>query len=175
MKEKILDLFYRGFSYNQIRKELGCSKGTISYHCSKLVNDRRNNISHSTIVRIRELHASGVRINDICFELGISAWAIRKYCGIRRKKGGIKKSRSQSVIDWRQRMKVRAVEYKGGRCETCGYDKCMAALEFHHKNPLKKDFRISSTTRGWSKLKIELDKCSLLCANCHRELHNKGE
>ena len=73
-------------------------------------------------------------------------------------------------------MKVKAVEYKGGRCEKCGYDKNIAAMEFHHKNPLEKDFGIGSgCTMGWIKLKRELDKCSLLCANCHREEHNKGE
>ncbi len=58
-------------------------------------------------------------------------------------------------------------------CSLCGYDKCRAALEFHHKNPHKKDFTIATR---WcisrKKLERELKKCMLLCANCHRELHN---
>ena len=70
-------------------------------------------------------------------------------------------------------MKQMAVEYLGGRCESCGYDKCIAALEFHHKDPSKKDFSVSTdgTTKSWEKLKAEIEKCSLLCSNCHREEH----
>lgn len=55
----------------------------------------------------------------------------------------------------------------------CGYSKCIAALDFHHTDPSKKDFGISSGgyTRSFEKIKDELDKCILVCANCHRELH----
>ncbi len=68
-----------------------------------------------------------------------------------------------------------AVEYKGGKCERCGYDRCMEALEFHHLDPIHKDFNISSKgyTRSWKKVQSELDKCVMLCANCHRETHAK--
>lgn len=63
------------------------------------------------------------------------------------------------------------VEYKGGKCEECGYDKCNAALDFHHRDPFQKDFTIStSRKRTLDELKKEVDKCSLLCANCHREV-----
>jgi len=69
-----------------------------------------------------------------------------------------------------------AVAYKGDKCERCGYDHCIDALEFHHIDPTQKDFSISSKgyTRSWSKVKEELDKCMILCANCHRELHAKS-
>lgn len=76
------------------------------------------------------------------------------------------------VADYRRRMKARAVEYKGGMCEVCGYTKCQAALEFHHRDPLEKDFRISQgNSWSWAKIQPELDKCALLCATCHREEH----
>ena len=73
----------------------------------------------------------------------------------------------------RKKIKEMAVEYKGGKCICCGYNKCIGALEFHHLDPNGKDFNISAKgiTRAWSKVKEELDKCVLLCANCHRELH----
>jgi len=73
----------------------------------------------------------------------------------------------------RKKIRQMAVEYKGGRCEQCGYNRCIDALEFHHANSSGKDFSISEKgyTRSWSKVKEELDKCMLLCANCHRELH----
>jgi len=66
-----------------------------------------------------------------------------------------------------------AVEYKGGKCEICGYDRCIEALEFHHKSISSKDFGISAKgyTRSWKKVMEELDKCIIVCANCHRELH----
>ena len=66
-----------------------------------------------------------------------------------------------------------AIEYKGGKCMICGYDKCNKALEFHHIDSGRKDFGISAKgyTRSWQKVKSELEKCILICANCHRELH----
>ena len=77
----------------------------------------------------------------------------------------------------RQRMyqtnnKKKAVEDLGGKCQICGYNKCIEALDFHHINPKDKTFNIA-TKMGMSfeKLKPELDKCILLCSNCHRELH----
>ena len=66
-----------------------------------------------------------------------------------------------------------AITYKGGKCQCCGYNRCLGALEFHHIDPSSKDFGISSKgyTRSWDKVKSELDKCVLVCANCHREIH----
>ena len=74
----------------------------------------------------------------------------------------------------RKKLKLLAVEYKGGKCECCGYDKFIGALEFHHREPEQKEFSIAKSghTRSWDKLKLEVDKCDLLCANnCHREKH----
>jgi hypothetical protein len=66
----------------------------------------------------------------------------------------------------------RLIDYKGGRCEVCGYNKCIAALDFHHIDPNAKLFGIAqSLTRDWISLILEADKCLLLCSNCHRELH----
>ena len=72
---------------------------------------------------------------------------------------------------YRQDIKRQLVEYKGGKCQICGYDKCQEALEFHHLDPNEKSFQISGGTKSFESLKPEVDKCVLLCANCHRELH----
>ena len=74
----------------------------------------------------------------------------------------------------REILKQKAVEYKGGKCSVCGYSKTNAALEFHHTDGSTKEFGIGANgyTRSWGKVKEELDKCILVCANCHRELHN---
>lgn len=75
----------------------------------------------------------------------------------------------------RKKVRQQAVEYKGGRCEVCGYDRCIDALEFHHNDLSSKKFGISEKgyTRCWKDVVKELDKCKLICANCHRELHAK--
>lgn len=72
----------------------------------------------------------------------------------------------------RRETKRRAVEYLGGKCRECGYNKCLRALEFHHLED--KEFAISAKghTRSWERPVKELDKCVLLCANCHAELHD---
>jgi 5-methylcytosine-specific restriction endonuclease McrA len=71
----------------------------------------------------------------------------------------------------REKVRLMAVSYKGGCCQVCGYDRCIEALEFHHLDPSQKDFGISKKgyTRSWGKVKEEVEKCILLCANCHRE------
>lgn len=73
---------------------------------------------------------------------------------------------------WKQRKK-NAIEYKGGKCSECGYNKYFGALEFHHMNPEEKDMDWNTMRKtSWNKIKLELDKCILLCSNCHREKHS---
>lgn len=72
----------------------------------------------------------------------------------------------------RQLVKQKCVDYLGGKCFKCGYNKCIAALEFHHLDPTEKDKDYVNNRLMFDKLKPELDKCVLLCANCHREEHH---
>lgn len=68
--------------------------------------------------------------------------------------------------------KIKAIEYKGGNCSVCGYDKYYGALEFHHTNPKEKELDWNKLRlTSWENIERELDKCILLCANCHREAH----
>lgn len=80
----------------------------------------------------------------------------------------------EAVNKRRKKLKVLAIDYKGGECEDCGYNKSPSALEFHHIDPTMKEFGISGNgiTRSIETIKTELDKCLLLCANCHREEHD---
>ena len=58
-------------------------------------------------------------------------------------------------------------------CKICG-ESHPATLDFHHKNPEEKEIIISQAVGrnwGWNSLKKEIDKCDVLCANCHREVH----
>ncbi|MHA2279802.1 MAG: hypothetical protein ACXAC5_02790 [Promethearchaeota archaeon] len=76
------------------------------------------------------------------------------------------------VINWRRRTKKLLIEYKGGKCERCGFDHDIpAAYDFHHRDPASKDFIIGGTTRSLKRLKEEADKCELLCKICHAVEH----
>jgi 5-methylcytosine-specific restriction endonuclease McrA len=82
----------------------------------------------------------------------------------------------------RKALKQKSIDYLGGKCKICGYNKCHRALTFHHRNPQTKMFSITNafTSTGgasskWIILKAELDKCDLLCQNCHSELHDKED
>lgn len=71
--------------------------------------------------------------------------------------------------------KIELIEYKGGHCLHCGYSKNISALEFHHIDPTQKDYQLDMrklSNTSMIKLMEEVEKCELLCANCHRELHS---
>lgn len=78
----------------------------------------------------------------------------------------------ENVKSFRNRLKERATYVLGGKCQLCGYDKCLQALDFHHVNPEEKssDFN-ANTNRSWQTTRDEIKKCTLLCSNCHREVH----
>jgi hypothetical protein len=70
--------------------------------------------------------------------------------------------------------KKQLVEYKGNKCQICGYNKSIAALQFHHRDRTQKDPNYLKM-KNWSfeRRKTEIDKCDLICANCHAEIHEQ--
>jgi hypothetical protein len=83
-----------------------------------------------------------------------------------------RKCRSEAVARRRRRLKQILVTEAGGRCRVCGYDKCAAALQFHHLDPEEKAFGLAQggLTRSLDEARREADKCVLLCSNCHAEI-----
>lgn len=79
----------------------------------------------------------------------------------------------QAVSKRRKKLKLMVIEYKGGKCVICGYKKYPGAFDLHHIDGSTKEFGLfqRGITRSWSKVKSETDKCVLVCANCHREIH----
>lgn len=95
---------------------------------------------------------------------------------IRRKETRTYKDRAeyltQATTIRRRKIKLLAIEYKGGKCLICGYNKYVGALDLHHVKGIKK-FTMGNDgyTHSWPEIKSELDKCILICSNCHREIH----
>lgn len=73
----------------------------------------------------------------------------------------------------RKTTKRLAVEYLGGKCIDCGLEtNIYSVYDFHHLDPDSKDFAIGRNYKIFESIKSELDKCILLCANCHRIRHS---
>lgn len=71
----------------------------------------------------------------------------------------------------RRQIKRLAVEYLGGECQDCGLVDDSVVYDFHHLDPEQKDFSIGKQAKAFETIKTELDKCVLLCSNCHRKRH----
>ena len=178
-KEKIINLRKEGKSYNEISKELNCSKATISYHCKReMINDigleQSKKLNSVEIELLKEYYKTHT-IEETSKKFEVSISTVKKYSNKKfkdRTEDDRKKANYNHVKTFRKRTKEKAVEYKGGKCKICNYDRCVSALEFHHLEPSKKDFTLSQSMNiAWDKIKEELDKCILVCANCHREIH----
>lgn len=73
------------------------------------------------------------------------------------------------------RRKLDLVKMKGGCCSKCGYNENLSALHFHHKDSNTKDFKLDMrvlSNKSWESIVEEVEKCEILCANCHAEEHN---
>jgi hypothetical protein len=126
---------------------------------------------HNTkILTNKAVYVDGMKQCTCCNELK----PITMFYNNKKTKHSHCKSCLSNYYSARQRnLKAKAVQYKGGKCETCGYDKHQAALTFHHIDPSKKEFTISGkSTVGFNTIKKELDKCQLLCRNCHAIVHS---
>jgi 5-methylcytosine-specific restriction endonuclease McrA len=117
--------------------------------------------------RQRALASGQQRIESLCPRHGQTTF-------IRRSAGGYRcaSCRSEAVSRRRRRIKAVLVEEAGGSCAVCGYDRCVSALEFHHRVPAEKRFSLShrGVARSLEKARAEASKCVLLCANCHAEV-----
>ena len=118
--------------------------------------------SHNT----KQLHIVQLIAQPMC----VCSICGRNYIYSRAKGGTKNKCNACLTNNRRYKIKIKSLEYKGNKCQICGYDKCIQSLCFHHL--YDKDFIISgSHCRKWETIQMELDKCILVCANCHGEIH----
>jgi Zn ribbon nucleic-acid-binding protein len=171
MDKQIIESYINsGLSFNQISKKSGKSLTTILYWAKKYkLKSKFKTFKNKAIEEYGESRfcprcKEQVSINNFYSRRGKPNSSV--YC---------KSCTNLQTIQRQRENKIKMVDYKGGKCEKCGYNKSHAALDFHHKDPSKKDFTIAHA-RLYSfndKIKKELDKCVLLCANCHRETHEE--
>ena len=180
LKEKILKLRDENKSYNEIVKILECSKAIISYHCKK---SGKNNIGLSRatlekfeIEQVNEYYKTHTT-KETARKFNVSITTVKKNVDNKRvllTEEEKKKKNYLKVKTHRQKIKIKGIEYKGGKCQRCGYKKSSWSLDFHHVNSKEKAFGIARySTLSWEKIKKELDKCILICKNCHGELHEE--
>lgn len=141
----------------------------------------KNNI-HYCSKSCANKHNPRRRMEGKCYCCQKQISSSRKYCNhclhdLREKrkltlKERLRESSKKAVKSYVRRLKEMAVEYKGGKCQLCGYCKCNGSLHFHHVNDNTKSFTISGKSISFTRIKPELDKCILVCANCHGEIHN---
>jgi transposase-like protein len=86
--------------------------------------------------------------------------------------GWCKKCNDEIAYKRQRELKQKCVDMKGGKCIFCGYSRYIGSMDFHHIEPNEKEYSISDLkTYSFEKIKVELDKCILVCRNCHGELH----
>jgi helix-turn-helix protein len=157
--ERLTLLVERGLTRAEIAIELDRSASTVTHWLRK--HGLRTSRARQSFVPGEDGDAIGA-----CRTHGQTAF-VREGRGYR-----CKACRKQRVIEWRQRAKRRLVAEAGGRCRVCGYDRFPGALHFHHLDPSRKEFALSSRglTKSIQRLRVEASKCVLLCSNCHAEV-----
>ena len=156
MLESVKQLHSQGLNRQQMADELNVSRRTISTYLKKL------NLSTSPT-------KGNSKVCSKCGELKLlTEFNHRKNNGKTRPYGSCK----ACIAKKRHALKKELVDYKGGKCQCCGYNTYIGALHFHHLDPEEKDFAISSgKNKPVEDLYSEVDKCILVCANCHAEIH----
>ena len=168
--EKIIELRKRGKTYKEICKELNCAISTVSYHCKlNKMGGHSDRLTKDDKIELQKLYDEIGSLKKVARLKGHAFITVQKYVITKNRTRNV--SKSEAVIMWRKRTKMKLVEYKGGKCQLCDYNKSLNALHFHHLNSNEKDFSISGKSLSFDKLKSEVDKCILVCSNCHSEIH----
>jgi len=171
MEKEVLEKYLQeGLSLNQVCKLTGKSLTTIRYWKDKYSLKS----SHKTFKEQEKVEYGENRFCPKC-KKDIDTKEFYQRRGKENSSTYCKPCTSEQTLERTRNLKSQMVEYKGGCCTRCGYKKYQGALGFHHIDPNGKDFN-PSRLKNYSfneRLKNELDKCILVCSNCHREIHDE--
>ena len=165
-REVLATLVATGAPIREIASELEAKPGTVRhwidlYGLPRPIDVRRREVAQALESGKRELLRKCSKHGETVFALVGSDR--RPRC---------KECRSEAVARRRRRVKGILAGERGGACLLCGYDRCLAALQFHHRDRTLKGFGIAARglTRSIAEVRDEVDKCVLLCSNCHAEV-----
>lgn len=163
VRERLSELVARNLTVREIAAVVGRSPTTVRYWL------RVHGLTTSRSARLRVTTDRAGRATGDCPRHGPVEVVVRREGGHR-----CVRCRAEQVSAWRRRMKLRLVAEAGGACRLCGYDRCVAALQFHHLDPSTKRFHLAGRglARSLASLRAEAAKCILLCANCHAEVES---
>jgi transposase-like protein len=162
-RDELEPLVKRGMTLRRISEELGVSTSTVRHWMQKF---GLRTIRHRQNRHVGAQRKPGI-IVDECVRHGETEFVLENRGAYR-----CKRCRSDSVSQWRQRLKRTLIAEAGGACAICGYSRHPSALQFHHVDPATKEFALSheGVTRSLERARAEAKKCVLLCANCHAEV-----
>lgn len=168
MQEELLkELLAQNKTHRQIGDELKMSPSNVIYWLNKY-NLKTNYSKH--------LELLSTRTTKICTICKLSK-ELNNFQKMKNRNNiyysSCNKCNAANIRILKQNLKQKCVDYKGGKCKICNYNKDITALDFHHLDPTQKDFSISKgKTKFTNLVQKELDKCILLCCRCHREVHS---
>lgn len=167
-RNRLEELVQTGMTIAEIARELGRSKTTVRHwmreYKLKTLNSRGSRRG-AAVAAAREVVALVATLT--CAHHGQTDFALEARGYYR-----CKRCRAERVSRRRRDVKAIVVREAGGKCGLCGYDRCVAALHFHHIDPDDKQFHIAlrGAARSLERVRLEVKKCVLLCANCHAEV-----
>ena len=135
---------------------------------AELENSSQTNVRHW--LKKYNLKTSLTQYNKVDFLCGCGENDPNKFYG--HMKQTCTKCHNLKTIEFGKNNRLIAVDYLGGECKACGYNKYTGALDIHHIDPSIKDKNFRCM-RGWGTERIinEIKNCILLCRNCHAEHH----
>ncbi len=161
-RENLETLLAEGLSIRAMAERLEVSYTTVRHWLRRheIVTPRARRLAETAPAR-----AAGAESTEAhCRVHGLTTFVRRGSDGFR-----CARCNTEAVSNRRRRVKEILVAEAGGRCVTCGFDSYVGALQFHHRDPTNKAFEVSrqGVTRSLQRLRLEAQKCVLLCANCH--------
>ena len=165
-REQLEALVESGFTIREMAEELERSQSTVRHWL------RRYDLQTQRIHGRRAAALAAIAGGRKKFEWTCRKHGLTDFHAFGNGRSRCARCSCEAVSRRRRRSKDTLVGEAGGRCAICGYDRCLAALQFHHKDRKTKKFEIGGKgiTRAIDALREEARKCVLLCANCHAEV-----